>query len=324
MKHEKFPKISVTVITYNQEELIKRALDSVLIQKEWVYEIIVCDDCSTDNNWSVILEYAKRYPDLIKPYRNEKNLGIFGNIENTWSKTTGDAVIFLSGDDELCEKLFFHVNKAVEKMGIDFMNESSCLYMDYKVEYPTPKMNFLGKLFGNKPKNNFIQKGFDPISLKIRGLIVNRTVIYSNSIQKKFSPVPKDMGIFADGLIDIQLQQFTEKNYYYPYIGSVYFAKIGISVKITPKDSYLSRSKLGEAYKKRFELSEKDIAWLDFINARNDFFLTPSVSGFINIVKFHIKSIELKYGFKGLQFRIFFTDVWRFLDFLFIRNNHFR
>lgn len=312
MRSDDIPKISVTIITYNQENIIGRALDSVLIQKEWVYEIIVCDDCSTDNNWNVILEYANKYPDLIKPFKNEHNLGIFGNIESTWDKPTGDAVIFLSGDDELCDGLFENAIKLIDENKIDYKNELFCLYFDYKVVYPTRKMNFLGSLLGNKPSNKFVTKGFDPISLKVRGLIVNRTVIYSINIQNKFTPVPKDMGIFADGLIDIQLQQYAAKSYYSPFIGSVYYAKIGISIKTEPKDSYYSRYLLSEAYKKMFDLSKKDIAWLEYINTRNDFFLKPSIKQLMLTMKYNFKSIEMKYGIKGLQLRMFMVDILTF------------
>ena len=65
------PRHSVIIITYNQEHLIKRALDSVVCQKDYLYEIIISDDCSTDYTWKVVLEYQRKYPSLLKPYRNK-------------------------------------------------------------------------------------------------------------------------------------------------------------------------------------------------------------------------------------------------------------
>ena len=307
------PKISVVIITYNQEVLIARALDSVLIQKEWVYEIIICDDCSTDNNWNVILQYANQYPNFIKPFRNANNLGIFGNIESTWNKPTGDAIIFLSGDDELCAGLFSEAIKLIIENQIDYKNELFCLYFDYKVVYPTKKMNFLGSLIGRKPSNKLITKDFDPISLKVRGLICNRTIIYSNKVQQNFTTVRKDMGIFADGLIDIQVQQFSQKNYYSPFIGSLYYAKIGVSINTPKEESYKSRYILSEEYKKIFNLAQKDISWLDFINERNIFFLKPSIKQLIKVFKSNYKSVEWKYGLKGLQIRLLLVDIWYFV-----------
>ena len=96
------PRHTIIVITFNQEGLIGRALDSILNQKEFIYEIIIFDDCSTDKTWMVIQEYKNKYPSIIKPFRNPINLGIFGNIESTWAKASGDIIWYLSGDDEFC------------------------------------------------------------------------------------------------------------------------------------------------------------------------------------------------------------------------------
>ena len=92
-KDTDIPKFSVAIITYNQEKFIGRALESVLVQKKWVYEIVICDDCSQDNNWNIIMDYYHKYPEIIRPFRNEKNLGIYGNIERTWQECTGDLII---------------------------------------------------------------------------------------------------------------------------------------------------------------------------------------------------------------------------------------
>ena len=54
-KYIKMKRITVLVMTYNQEELIKRALNSILNQKEYgLFKVVVCDDCSKDNTWNVL------------------------------------------------------------------------------------------------------------------------------------------------------------------------------------------------------------------------------------------------------------------------------
>lgn len=96
---EVWPKISVMIVTYNQEDLISETLDSVLLQGYENLEIVVADDCSTDNNQAVILDYQKRYPDIIVPVLNKKNLGITGNSNAAFFACTGDLVAVLGGDD---------------------------------------------------------------------------------------------------------------------------------------------------------------------------------------------------------------------------------
>ena len=103
-----YKKITVVVITYNQEDIIGRCLDSILYQKEYgLKDIIVCDDCSTDHNWEVITGYKERYADYIRAFRNEPNKGIYGNLQHalTYIEPT-DLVLLASGDDALCPGYF--------------------------------------------------------------------------------------------------------------------------------------------------------------------------------------------------------------------------
>ena len=53
------PRFSVIIITYNQEDVIARTLESLLSQ-EHLYEICVSDDCSSDRTWEILNEYSSR------------------------------------------------------------------------------------------------------------------------------------------------------------------------------------------------------------------------------------------------------------------------
>ena len=59
-------KQSIILITYNQEGCVRRALDSILAQRSYIYEVVVSDDCSTDKTWEIIVDYSLRFPELIK------------------------------------------------------------------------------------------------------------------------------------------------------------------------------------------------------------------------------------------------------------------
>ncbi|HOS16843.1 MAG TPA: glycosyltransferase family 2 protein [Bacteroidales bacterium] len=261
-------KISVIVITYNQQDVIHRALNSILIQKDWVYELIVCDDCSIDNNWQIIMEYADKYPGLIKPYRNEKNLGIFGNIEKSWEKVTGNLIVTNSGDDELCDGLLEKMYSLIMSNNLDCDKDAFCLYCDFKTIYPDGKECLFS--------NNIIDKGYNPLSLKLRQLIVNRTVLYSKPVLNQFKPVRKDIGIYADGLIDIQVQMFTDKSYYLPFTGSIYYGGIGISSKTKHRNAIFSYMLCYKEYKKTLHLSVYDKWFCDFQIYKSYFSLHPT------------------------------------------------
>ncbi|MDE4942717.1 glycosyltransferase family 2 protein, partial [Francisella tularensis] len=61
-------KVSVCVMTYNQEKYIGPCLESLVTQEtDFDFEIIVGDDFYTDGTRDVIQEYQKKFPDIIKP-----------------------------------------------------------------------------------------------------------------------------------------------------------------------------------------------------------------------------------------------------------------
>ena len=66
--------------TYNGEKYLREQIDSILSQTIRDFELIVCDDCSTDNTWDILQKYQSQ-DKRIKCYRNEENLGFKKNFE---------------------------------------------------------------------------------------------------------------------------------------------------------------------------------------------------------------------------------------------------
>ena len=61
-------KVTVYLSTYNQAPYIVQALDSILMQKTtFPFEVLVADDCSSDDTQKIVLEYQQRFPDA-DPY----------------------------------------------------------------------------------------------------------------------------------------------------------------------------------------------------------------------------------------------------------------
>jgi len=93
-------KVSVAVITYNQEYTLARTLDSILMQKgDFSLEIVVGEDCSTDNTREIVIEYQRRYPDIVKPLLQPRNRGIMGNSADAFRACTGQYINMIAGDD---------------------------------------------------------------------------------------------------------------------------------------------------------------------------------------------------------------------------------
>ena len=92
-------KFSIIIPTYNSESEIERALQSIRNQTFKNYEIIVIDDCSTDNTYEVL----KKYND-IKLIKNTTNLKAGGARNRGLEVALGEYIIFLDADDYLAEK----------------------------------------------------------------------------------------------------------------------------------------------------------------------------------------------------------------------------
>ena len=93
-------KVSISMVTYNHEKFIAQAIDSILMQEvDFEYEIVIGEDCSTDNTRQIVLDYQKRYPDKIRLLLPEVNLGAHTNAINTYKACKGQYIALLEGDD---------------------------------------------------------------------------------------------------------------------------------------------------------------------------------------------------------------------------------
>jgi len=93
--------ISVVISSYNQKKYLIEAITSVLNQTYKPHEIIIADDCSTDDSVQCIRGFIEENPEIIIGVFNKKNVGIPKNRNSGLEKVTGDYVIFLDGDDIL-------------------------------------------------------------------------------------------------------------------------------------------------------------------------------------------------------------------------------
>ena len=94
------PKVSVCMITYNHEKFIAQAIDSVLMQQtNFDYELVIGEDCSTDGTGAIVADYQKRYPERIRAFLREKNIGMHENGRQTLAACRGEYIAILEGDD---------------------------------------------------------------------------------------------------------------------------------------------------------------------------------------------------------------------------------
>jgi glycosyltransferase involved in cell wall biosynthesis len=133
------PLVSVRVITYNHEKYIAKCLEGILMQKtNFAYEVIVGEDCSRDKTREIVLDYQKRYPDIIKVIISEKNIGPVANSLRVEKASQGAYHALCEGDD-------FWIDPLKLQRQVDFLeanpNYSMCCHdaisiWENKVSYP--------------------------------------------------------------------------------------------------------------------------------------------------------------------------------------------
>lgn len=100
-------KVSVIIPNYNYQDFIIERIDSVLLQTYPIYELVILDDCSTDNSKAIIEEKIKGIKDVrVKFIPNQKNSGfVFSQWQKGLENITGDYFWIAEADDS-CDNTF--------------------------------------------------------------------------------------------------------------------------------------------------------------------------------------------------------------------------
>ena len=99
------PTLSAIMPNYNHAQFLPMSLGALLSQSRPADELLVLDDCSTDNSWELLQAMAARHPAL-RCYRNEKNLGVMANVNQALRLAKSDYVYFPAADDAVLPGFF--------------------------------------------------------------------------------------------------------------------------------------------------------------------------------------------------------------------------
>ena len=179
-------KISVCLASYNGSKYIKRQIISILSQLDKSDQLVVSDDCSSDDTIIIIESFKDSRIKLIK---NKYNIGVVANFESALKVANGDIICLSDQDDEWMD------NKVSFLRDFFIINNVDLIVHDAKIMQG-------GNIVTNSLFKQIRSSG---------GLFKN---IYSNSytgccmafrrsILKKILPIPNKKGIFHDAWIGI-------------------------------------------------------------------------------------------------------------------------
>jgi glycosyltransferase involved in cell wall biosynthesis len=173
-------KVSVLMITYNHARYISEAVESVLMQQTtFDYELVIGEDCSTDDTRNILLDYKERYPDKIKLLLAEPNQGVHKNLVNTLAACSGEYVAILDGDD-----LWTAKNKL--EIQAKFLDEHpDCTVSFHNVSIvDADNQKIIKERYITPVPGNF----FSARDIVNKNIIPNCSVMFKNGLIREFPP----------------------------------------------------------------------------------------------------------------------------------------
>ena len=175
--------ISLAMPTYNGGKYLREQLDSIYAQTLLPDEVIVVDDCSTDETISILEEYKEKYG--LKFFRNDNNLGYNRNFEKAISLCSGDYIALSDQDD-------IWLPTKLEK--------SYCKLLEIENELPALVSSFVStnkQVLHRIPEKRYIEGGWD-LNLN-RYVSQGCTLMFNRSLVQYIIPFPD--GIMYDAYI---------------------------------------------------------------------------------------------------------------------------
>jgi glycosyltransferase involved in cell wall biosynthesis len=172
------PLISVVMCTYNGEDFLKEQLDSLLTQTYRPLEIIISDDCSTDNTAAILKSYS--HHEVLKIFYQQDNLGPVRNFEFAALQATGSHIAFSDQDD-------IWMPHKIQRL-YDNMGEASLVYSDSELVDENGgalniKLSDLKHMYSGNDSRGFI----------LYNVVWGHTMMVSKALLQQSLPIPTDI-----------------------------------------------------------------------------------------------------------------------------------
>ncbi len=184
-------KISIALCTYNGEKFLTEQVNSFLTQTRLPDEVVVCDDCSSDETVKIIRDFASRASFPVRLYINETNLRSTKNFEKAISLCEGD-IILLSDQDDVWHKnkleKFTAAFEIDEQVGLVFCDGE--LVDENLISLNTTSWQ---SLRFDKKRQNSVKSG-DGLAVILDGNVVSGCMMAFRAKYKKLLlPIPNDI-----------------------------------------------------------------------------------------------------------------------------------
>ena len=166
---------------YNGEEFLPQQLESILRQTHQNIELVICDDCSQDDSFDLIAEYAAK-DDRIRLFKNDVNLGFVKNFEKAFSLCKGDFIAMADQDDVWAEN---HIEVLLE-------NIAGCDLIGANADLTDERLNPVGSTTAQARKMEFLPQSKEEwfFFLLHGSVFQGAAVLFRRSLLEKALPIP--------------------------------------------------------------------------------------------------------------------------------------
>jgi polysaccharide biosynthesis protein/putative glycosyltransferase len=192
-------KVSIICTNYNKGDWVREAIDSFLNQKtNFDFEIIIIDDASTDHSYEIIQEYQNKFPEKVRTFRNEVNLGITKTWKKICREAKGQYIARCDSDD-------FWIDPLKLQKQVDLLDASiDSLWSNTEFDMVDLDGNLI-------QKNAFANKALPLIDsyeemLVMKGMTMASTWLVNTALMQDVSAQISDTA--ADDTFELQLELF--------------------------------------------------------------------------------------------------------------------
>lgn len=190
--------VSICCLTYNHEKYIRKALDGFVNQiTNFDYEILIHDDCSTDNTVKIIKEYENKYPELIKPvYQkvNQYSKGIKVSNVYQFPRAGGKYIAMCEGDDYWCDE--YKLQKQFDALE----SNTNCSICTHIVQHVDETGRIVNRLQPSTSLNCLINEG-----------VISNNLLFENILAKTIIPFQTSSYFFKKKYIIEYLETLSKK-----------------------------------------------------------------------------------------------------------------
>jgi glycosyltransferase involved in cell wall biosynthesis len=246
--------VAIQMITYNHENYIAKAIESVMSQKtKFNFKLIIAEDFSNDNTRSICLDFKKKYPEQIQLILNDTNIGVVRNakqLHQACALTDARYIAILEGDD-------YWVDSYKLQKQVDFLENNGNYMVCGTDAHVLVSEN--GIIERDSILSSFERSDFSFEDLAIQNRLVTTSVLFRNHAEYKRLPAWFESAPVGDWALFLILSQYGRvKNL--DFVGAVYRKhQGGVYSQLSRYSKNIISIKMYEIIIKEFKITDERV-----------------------------------------------------------------